>query len=126
MRGISIAVEDVRLSSAGVARYGTPVQQTLNAAEAALVEAMNGAGLRHDAGLSRAARELARTAPDRTNVPGALITGITSWVGLYDPPPRLAISELPRDGRRAASRSARAAARRSRCWRRRRASRCGS
>ncbi|MDC0717043.1 CAP domain-containing protein [Nannocystis bainbridge] len=98
VRGISISVEDVRLSTAAAPRYGTPVEQPLIAAEAALVEAMNGAGLRHDPGLSRAARELARTAPDRTNVPGALITGITSWVGLFDPPPRLAISELPRDG----------------------------
>lgn len=98
VRGISVEVQDVRLSTAATTRYGTPVQQTLVAAESALVEAMTGAGLRHDPGLSRAARELARTAPDRTNVPGALITGITSWVGLYDPPPRLAISELPPDG----------------------------
>ena len=98
VRGISVEVQDVRLSTAAATRYGTPVQQTLVAAESALVEAMAGAGLRHDPGLSRAARELARTAPDRTNVPGALITGITSWVGLYDPPPRLAISELPPDG----------------------------
>ncbi|MDC0671066.1 CAP domain-containing protein [Nannocystis sp. ncelm1] len=98
VRGISIEVKDVRLSTAPAPRYGTPVQQTLVAAETALVEAMSGAGLRHDPGLSRAARELARTAPDRTNVPGALITGITSWVGLFDPPPRLAISELPPDG----------------------------
>lgn len=98
VRGISVEVEDVRLSTAAAPRYGTPVQQELVAAEAALVQAMTGAGLRHDPGLSRAARELARTAPDRTNVPGALITGVTSWVGLYDPPPRLAISELPADG----------------------------
>src|SRR5690606_30966352 len=32
------------------------------------------------------------------NVPGALLAGIMSWVGLYDPPPRLAIVELPGGG----------------------------
>lgn len=98
VRGISVRALDVRLSTAPVDRYGTPVQQPLDAVEAALVEALAGPGLRHDPGLSRAARELARTAPDRTNVPGGLIAGITAWVGLVDPPPRLAISELPAAG----------------------------
>lgn len=98
VRGISVTVETVRLSSAPSPRYGTPVQHSLVAAETALIEAMRAAGLRHDPGLSRAARELARTAPDSANVPGALLTGVMSWVGLYDPPPRLVIAELPADG----------------------------
>lgn len=98
VRGISVRVEDVRLSTAPVDRYGTAVQHALDPAEAALIEALAGPGMRHDPGLSRAARELARTAPDRTNVPGSLIAGVTAWVGLVDPPPRLAISELPAAG----------------------------
>jgi uncharacterized protein YkwD len=98
VRGIEVSVEEVRLSTAPVDRYGTPVQHALTPAEAALSEALAGPGLRHDPGLSRAARELARTAPDRTNVPGSLIAGVTAWVGLVDPPPRLAISELPAAG----------------------------
>lgn len=98
VRGISVEVEDVRLSTRAVDRYGTPVQHPLTPVEKALVDALAGGGLRHDPGLSRAARELARTAPDRTNVPGQLIAGVTAWVGLVDPPPRLAISELPAAG----------------------------
>jgi uncharacterized protein YkwD len=96
--GISVSVEEVRLSTAPVDRYGTPVQHALTPAEEALLQALEGPGLRHDPGMSRAARELARTAPDRTNVPGALIAGVTAWVGLVDPPPRLGISELPAAG----------------------------
>ncbi len=98
VRGITVRVEDVRLSTAPVDRYGTAIQHSLDAAEAALVQGLSGPGMRHDPGLSRAARELARTAPDRTNVPGTLIAGVTAWVGLVDPPPRLAISELPAAG----------------------------
>lgn len=98
VRGIAVQVEDVRLSTAPVDRYGTPVQHAPGPAEQALIEALAGPGMRHDPGLSRAARELARTAPDRTNVPGQLIAGITAWVGLVDPPPRLAISDLPAAG----------------------------
>lgn len=96
--GVSVRVEEVRLSTAPASRYGTPVQHALLAAEEELGRAMGGQGLRHDPGLSRAARELARTAPSRTNVPGGLIAGVTAWASLFDPPPRLAISELPAEG----------------------------
>ncbi|HEY8375050.1 MAG TPA: CAP domain-containing protein [Nannocystis sp.] len=98
VRGITVTVENVRLSTAPTERYGVPVQHALTAAETGLVEAMTGPGFRHDPALSRIAREVARTAPSRTNVPTALITGLTSWVGLYDPPPQLAIADLPAEG----------------------------
>lgn len=98
VRGITVSVEEVRLSTAPVDRYGTAVAHALLAAEAEMERGMAGPGLRHDPALSRAARELARTAPDRSNVPGSLIAGVTAWVGLFDPPPRLAISDLPGEG----------------------------
>lgn len=96
--GIRLDVEDVRLSSAPVDRYGAPVQHTLTAAEQLLVEGLVGGDLRHEPGLSRLARELARTAPDRSTIPGALIDGIMAWVGLVDPSPRLGVMELPAGG----------------------------
>ncbi len=98
VRGISVEVEEVRLPTAPADRYGTPVQQPLTAAEQVLVDGLAGGSLRHEPGLSRAARELARSAPNGSNVPGALLDGVMAWVGLVDPPPRLAVVELPAGG----------------------------
>jgi len=96
--GIRLDVEDVRLSSAPVERYGATVPHTLTAAEQLLVEGLAGGELRHEPGLSRVARELARTAPDRSTIPAALIDGIMAWAGLVDPSPRLGVLELPAGG----------------------------
>ena len=98
VRGISVDVVEVRLPTAPADRYGTPVQQTLTAAEQVLVDGLVGGGLRHEPGLSRAARELARSAPNGSNVPSGLLDGVMAWVGLVDPPPRLAVVELPAGG----------------------------
>ncbi|MBA3550559.1 MAG: CAP domain-containing protein, partial [Nannocystis sp.] len=88
----------MQLSTAPVDRYGAPVQHTLTAAEQLVVDGLGGGELRHEPGLSRAARELARTAPDRSTIPGALIDGVMAWVGLVDPSPRLGVMELPAGG----------------------------
>ena len=96
--GVRVDVEDIRLSSSPVDRYGAPVQHTLTAAEQLLIEGLVGGELRHEPGLSRAARELARTAPDRSTIPGSLIDGVMAWVGLIDPSPRLGVMELPAGG----------------------------
>ncbi len=98
VRGISVEVVEVRLPSAPAGRYGTPVQQPLTTAEQILVDGLQGGELRHEPGLSRAARELARSAPSGSNVPSGLLDGVMAWVGLVDPPPRLAVVELPAAG----------------------------
>ncbi len=54
--------------------------------------------IRHEPGLSRVAREVARTAPDSGTVPAALLDGIVAWAGMYDPSPQLAVAELPAAG----------------------------
>ncbi len=96
--GIRLDVEDIRLSTSPVDRYGAPVQHTLTAAEQLMIDGLVGGELRHEPGLSRAARELARTAPDRSTIPGSLIDGVMAWVGLIDPSPRLGVMELPAGG----------------------------
>lgn len=96
--GVSVEVVEVRLPTAPAERYGTPVQQALTPAEQVIVDGLVGGDLRHEPGLSRAARELARSAPEGSNVPTGLLDGVMAWVGLVDPPPRLAVVELPAGG----------------------------
>lgn len=96
--GIEVESKSLRLSTAAAPRYGAPVQHALTPAEEKIVAALSGGALRHEPGLSKAARELARAAPDRNNVPSGLIDGVMAWVGLVDPPPRLAVVELPPGG----------------------------
>ncbi len=96
--GISVEVVEVTFPLASVDRYGAAVTHALTAAEQGLVDGLVGKDVRHDPGLSRAARELARSAPDGSNVPGSLVDGVMAWVGLVDPPPRLAVVELPAGG----------------------------
>lgn len=98
VEGIEIETKQLRLSTAAVGRYGSPVSHALTPAEAKIVERLAGGDLRHEPGLSKAARELARGAPDRNNVPSGLIDGVMAWVGLADPAPRLAVVELPPGG----------------------------
>jgi uncharacterized protein YkwD len=96
--GIEVETKQIRLSTPAVGRYGSPVQHALTAAETKILAGLTGGELRHEPGLSKAARELARASPDRNNVPSGLIDGVMAWVGLIDPPPRLAVVDLPPGG----------------------------
>jgi uncharacterized protein YkwD len=79
------------------AQYGGPLPYTLQGTEQAISDALADLPVRHLPALSKMTRELARTAPDRVNIPPALVDGLMSWAGLVDPPPRLVIIELPED-----------------------------
>lgn len=92
--GIRSEIREARLVTAPAKRYGAPAKHRLNAGEQRLLKALEGRGLRHEPGLSRVARELARTAPDRFNMPSALIDGLMSWAGMVEPPPRIGIVEV--------------------------------
>ena len=65
--------------------------------EAAIGDALRNLPMQHLGALSRVARELARTTPDKTNVPSALTDGLMAWAGLPDPHPRFIMIELPDD-----------------------------
>lgn len=92
--GIRSELVEARLSTAPVDRYGVPAKHPLGPGEDALLAALAGSGMRHDPGLSRVARELARTAPDRFHMPSSLIEGLMVWSGMVEPPPRVAIVEV--------------------------------
>jgi len=94
IRGIHSETREARLSTAPAERYGSPAKHALNPGETQLLELLSGKGLRHEPGLSRVARELARTAPDRFNMPSALIDGLMGWAGMVEPPPRIGIVEI--------------------------------
>jgi hypothetical protein len=96
--GLDVEAMQVRLSTAAVDRYGAPIQHAMTAAEAKILAGLASGSLRHEPGLSKAARELARTSPDRNNIPAGLIDGVMAWVGLVDPAPRLAVVDLPAEG----------------------------
>ncbi len=93
--GIVTETREVRLSTSPEPRYGVPSKHALAPGESALLARVGGKALRHEPGLSRMARELARTAPDRFHMPSALIEGLMAWSGLVEPPPRLAVVEVP-------------------------------
>jgi uncharacterized protein YkwD len=65
--------------------------------EAAIARALGHLPMQPLPALGRVARELARTSPDRTNVPAALTDGLMAWAGLPDPHPRFIMIELPDD-----------------------------
>jgi len=94
IRGIHSEYREARLRSAPLKRYGGPIEHTLSPGEQRLFEVLKGRGLRHEPALSRVARELARTSPDRFNMPSALIEGLMGWGGMVEPPPRIGIVEV--------------------------------
>ncbi len=77
--------------------YGEPVRHTLSPTETMIAAALTERGMQSDPALDRAARELARTAPNGANVPTRLIEAVLAWAGIVNPPPRLVIVELPED-----------------------------
>jgi uncharacterized protein YkwD len=94
--GNAIAVDelDVTFSAPPAERYGEPVVHQLAPAEQIVVSVLTDAGLVHEPGLSKAARELARTAPGDLNIPASLVDGIMDWVGLMSPRPRVSVVEF--------------------------------
>lgn len=95
--GISMVELDIEPRGPWAERYGVAVPHELSRTEAAIGEVLGALPLRHSSSLSRATREIARTAPDRANVPAALIDGLMAWAGLVDPPPRIVTVEMPDD-----------------------------
>lgn len=95
--GIEHVSLDIRLSGPSVRSYGVAVEHRLSATEQTIATALSGAPVAHSLVASKMTRELARTAPDRLNVPPALVDGLMSWAGLVHPPPRLTVVEMPND-----------------------------
>lgn len=104
-RGIRLVTQEVALSAPPAERYGEPVDHQLHPAEARLSEMLSEVGLEHAPGLSKMARELARTTPDSRNVPGELVDAVLHWAGRIEPRPRLTILELEDPGHRCAERA---------------------
>lgn len=95
LRNIDVDRATIHFSRSPTAEYGGTIEHELGPAESRLLEILLGAGgLRADAALSRAARELARTTPDPSHVPGSLVSGVIAWAGLTDPRPRLSVLEF--------------------------------
>lgn len=65
--------------------------------EAAVGRTLSEMGLQPDPALHRVARELAATAPDGANLPSGLADATMAWAGLVNPPPPVAIVEMPED-----------------------------
>lgn len=92
--GIEVHEINVTLSLPPARSYGGLVEHALLPAETLVVETFTRAGLVHDPRLSKAARELARTAPESLNIPGSLVDGVLDWAGLVNPRPRLSVVEF--------------------------------
>lgn len=92
--GIEIDETDVALSLPPAKSYGGLVEHSLLPAESLVIEIFTRAGLVHDPRLSKAARELARTAPESLNIPGSLVDGVMDWAGLVSPRPRISVVEF--------------------------------
>lgn len=84
----------IRPSTGPQPRYGAQAGHTLSEGEAALLAKVSRRTLRHEPGLSRMARELARTAPVDQVIPAGLIEGLMAWSGLVEPPPRIGVVEV--------------------------------
>ncbi|MCA9661730.1 MAG: CAP domain-containing protein [Myxococcales bacterium] len=97
MAGIRSRFVEARLSTAPAKQYSVSHEHDLRPGEERLAAAFTKRGLRHEPGLSRMARELARTAPDRYHMPSSLIEGLMIWGGQVEPPPRIAIVEIAAD-----------------------------
>lgn len=94
VQGIRAEPREVRLSTAPAPGYGRAHKHDLLPGEEALLKKLGGRRLRHEPGLSRMARELARSAPDRYHMPSSLIDALMAWSGLTEPPPRIAVVEV--------------------------------
>lgn len=95
--GISVVPVEIRFSAPAAKRYGEEVVHEPTLSEAAVGRTLTEMGLQSDPALHRVARELAATAPDGANLPSGLADAAMAWAGLVNPPPPLAIVEMPED-----------------------------
>lgn len=77
--------------------YGVGVALEPTTTESTLVEMLEDPELVHDGGLSCLMRGLAEASPAAMNMPSGLVEGLSAWCGVYDPPPRVVVIELPGD-----------------------------
>ncbi len=98
--GISVVEVVIVPHGPPATQYGGTLEQPLSPSEQAIANALEDLPMSHSGALSRMARELARTSPDRVNIPPALVDGLMAWAGITDPPPRLVVVELPEDDAR--------------------------
>jgi uncharacterized protein YkwD len=97
----------VRPSGPPAQTYGAEAKHELTPVERSIQKRLAKLGLRHEAAMSRMARELAASAPNQVNIPPALVDGLMAWAGLFDPPPRLVVVEIPEDRNDCSRRSSR-------------------
>ncbi len=88
--------------------YGEAGTTRPSPSEAAIAADLDRLGMTFDPGLSRMIGALCELAPDRANIPSALVDGIASWAGVADPAPRIIVVELPEDPADCAARPAEA------------------
>ncbi len=94
---IEIVQVQIQPTQAGAETYGAPVLHRSNPGEKAIHAELRGIKAVHEPALSRMARELATTTPDRLNIPPALVDELMAWNGLVHPPPGLTVVELGPD-----------------------------
>jgi uncharacterized protein YkwD len=97
LRGIDLGVARATPTDPPVAAYGADVVHALSPVEADLVERIATADIVHEPAVSAMAHALAASAPDHLNMPPALVDGLLAWFGLFDPPPRVVVVEIPKD-----------------------------
>ena len=88
---------EIRPAEPAMANYGGEVDHELSATEEAMTRILASKERREHRALSRMARTLATTAPDRYNIPPALVDELMAWAGLVHPPPRVIVAEIQRD-----------------------------
>jgi uncharacterized protein YkwD len=105
--GISLGRLEVRPGGPPAPTYGAEADHELTPVERSIKKRLAKLGLQHEGAMSRMARELAASAPNQVNIPPALVDGLMAWAGLFDPPPRLVVVEIPDDRNDCAKRSSR-------------------
>ncbi|TPV95468.1 MAG: hypothetical protein B7733_09790 [Myxococcales bacterium FL481] len=95
--GIELAEQTITPSLSQAETYGVGPAIAANVTERAVQQRLSDPQLTFDPGLSCLMRGLAEFAPAAMNMPPALVSGLSAWCGVYDPPPRVVVIELPED-----------------------------
>ncbi|MEE9385704.1 MAG: CAP domain-containing protein [Nannocystaceae bacterium] len=96
--GIELTPRTVRPDLPQATSYGGGVALDLSVGELGLRQRLEDlSSLKYDAGLSCLMRGLARYSPLRLNIPAGLVDALSSWCGVYDPPPRVELIEVRDD-----------------------------